>query len=152
MKSLHKSVLIWYSPQQMFDVVTDVARYCEFLPWCYESTVQTQSAQGMQASIGMQLAGFKQNFTTHNQHLIKEDGGLAVQMALLDGPFSKLGGTWTFDPITGSEPSACKVTLDLDYEIKSAFLQMAIGAAFDKIAAKLVDAFVERAKKIYDEN
>lgn len=149
MKSLHKSVLIWYSPEQMFDVVTDVARYHEFLPWCHESSVIEQSAQGMKASIGMQLAGFKQGFTTHNQHITKANGGLAVQMELIDGPFSKLGGTWSFDPISGSNTPACKVTLDLSYEIKNRLLQMAIGSAFDKIASSLVDAFIDRAKKIY---
>lgn len=108
-----------------------------------------QSAQGMKANIGMQLAGFKQGFTTHNQHIRAADGGLAVQMELIDGPFSKLGGTWSFDPIRASSTPACKVTLDLSYEIKNALLQMAIGSAFDKIASSLVDAFIERAKKIY---
>jgi len=133
----------------MFDVVTDVARYQDFLPWCHESQVIEQSTENMKASIGMQLAGFKQGFTTHNQHVTKADGGLVVQMELLDGPFSKLGGTWSFDPISGSSTPACKVTLDLRYEIKSTLLQMAIGSAFDKIASSLVDAFIERAKKIY---
>ncbi len=149
MKSLHKSVLIWYSPQQMFDVVTDVSRYHEFLPWCHESQVIEQTIAGMKASIGMQLAGFKQAFTTRNVHIQKEDGSLVVQMELLDGPFSKLAGTWSFDPIAGSSTPSCKVTLDLTYEMKSALLQMAIGNAFDKIANSLVDAFVDRAKKIY---
>jgi ribosome-associated toxin RatA of RatAB toxin-antitoxin module len=149
MKSLHKSVLIWFTPQQMFDVVTDVARYHEFLPWCHESSVVEQSAHGMKANIGMQLAGFKQGFTTQNDHIKNGDGGLAVAMELIDGPFSKLGGKWSFDPIQGSDTPACRVTLDLNYEIKSAMLQMAIGPAFEKIASSLVDAFVDRAKKIY---
>jgi ribosome-associated toxin RatA of RatAB toxin-antitoxin module len=149
MKSLHKSVLIWFSPQQMFDVVTDVSRYHEFLPWCHESSVVERTEHGMKANIGMQLAGFKQGFTTHNEHIFKADGGLAVKMALLDGPFSSLGGTWSFDPIQGSEMPACRITLDLNYKIKNAMLQLAIGAAFDKIANSLVDAFIERAKKIY---
>jgi ribosome-associated toxin RatA of RatAB toxin-antitoxin module len=152
MKSLHKSVLIWFSPQQMFDVVTDVASYQTFLPWCHESSVLERTEHRMKASIGMQLAGFKQAFTTHNEHIAKENGGLAVEMELLDGPFSKLAGTWSFDPIAGSEDlgtAACRVKLDLNYEIKSSLLQMAIGAAFDKIANSLVDAFIERAKEIY---
>jgi ribosome-associated toxin RatA of RatAB toxin-antitoxin module len=149
MKSLHKSVLIWYSPQQMFDVVTDVGKYSDFLPWCHESRVIEQSGSGMKASIGMSLAGFKQSFTTHNIHTLKPDGARVVEMDLLDGPFSKLGGTWTFDPIAGSDKPACKVSLDLNYEIKSALLQMAIGAAFEKIASSMVDSFVARAKQIY---
>lgn len=149
MKSLHKSVLIWYSPQQMFDVVTDVDKYSEFLPWCHEASVSELTEQGMKASIGMSLAGFKQSFATHNAHLKTPNGGLAVEMALLDGPFSKLGGTWSFDPIAGSNKPACKVTLDLKYEIKNALLDIAIGSAFEKIAASMVDSFVARAKKVY---
>lgn len=149
MKSLHKSVLIWYSPQQMFDVVTDVAKYQEFLPWCHTSSVLAQSGEGMKASIGMSLAGFQQSFTTHNQHIRKEGGGLDVVMQLLDGPFSTLGGTWSFDPIAGSDKPACKVTLNLNYEIKSKLLQMAIGSAFEKIATSMVDSFVARAKRVY---
>jgi ribosome-associated toxin RatA of RatAB toxin-antitoxin module len=152
MKSLHKSVLIWYSPQQMFDVVTDVARYSEFLPWCDQSSVLERTEGGMKASIGMQLAGFKQAFTTQNVHAQKESGDRTVEMELLDGPFSKLAGTWSFEPIAGSEDlgtPACRVKLDLNYEIKSTLLQIAIGPAFDKIANSLVDAFIERAKQIY---
>ncbi len=148
MKSLHKSVLIRYSPEAMFSVVTDVARYPEFLPWCGQSRVIESTPHGMRASIGLALAGFKQDFTTQNQHIRKGDGGLAVQMELLDGPFSTLSGTWSFDPIEGSHPPGCKVTLDLNYEMKSALLQMAIGSKFDKIASSLVDAFVERAKQL----
>ncbi len=149
MKSLHKSVLIWSSPAQMFDVVTDVAKYQEFLPWCHESRVIEQSSGGMKASIGMSLAGFKQSFTTHNVHVLKPDGARIVEMELLDGPFSKLGGIWSFEPIAGSEKPACKVSLHLNYEIKSLLLQMAIGAAFEKIANSMVDSFVARAKQIY---
>ena len=149
MKSLHKSVLIWYSPQQMFDVVTDVGKYSEFLPWCHESRVIDSSSEGMKASIGMSLAGFKQGFTTHNLNERHANGTLAVAMNLVDGPFSQLGGKWTFEPIAGSDKPACKVTLDLNYEIKSALLQMAIGAAFEKIASTMVDSFVARAKKVY---
>ena len=152
MKSLHKSVLIWFSPQQMFNVVTDVAHYQTFLPWCADSCVLERYERGMKARIVMQLAGFKQLFTTHNTHSKKEGGGLAVAMELIDGPFSKLEGTWSFDPIAGSEDvgtPACKVKLDLDYEMKNSLLDLTIGSAFDKIANSLVDAFVERAKKIY---
>lgn len=152
MKTLHKSVLIWFDPQRMFDVVTDVNRYCEFLPWCNESQVIERFSNGMNARIGMRLAGLKQSFTTHNVHHIKTNGGLGVDMALIEGPFSTLHGSWTFDPIGGATEetqAACKVTLKLQYKIENKLLQLAIGAAFEKIASSLVDAFVERAKKIY---
>jgi ribosome-associated toxin RatA of RatAB toxin-antitoxin module len=133
----------------MFDVVTQVDKYADYLPWCHESRVIEQSDLGMKASIGISLAGFKQSFTTQNTHTNTDSGGLRVDVALLDGPFSHLVGTWTFDPIAGSSKPACKITLQLSYEIKSKLLEIAIGPAFDKIAASMVDSFVTRAKSLY---
>ena len=58
MKSVHKSVLIWYSPAEMYALVTDVARYPEFLPWCSHTQVLEQDASGMTAEYGQQLVDF----------------------------------------------------------------------------------------------
>ena len=63
MKSLHKSVLIWYSPQQMFDVVTDVARYHEFLPGCHQSAVVERTSEiGTLRAIGLRRSGIRSIF------------------------------------------------------------------------------------------
>jgi ribosome-associated toxin RatA of RatAB toxin-antitoxin module len=67
MKTVHKSVLIWYSPQEMFALVTDVPRYPEFLPWCDRSAVLAEDAQGMTAEVGISFGGIHQSFT-HPQH------------------------------------------------------------------------------------
>ena len=45
MKTVHKSVLIWYSAEEMFQLVTDVERYPEFLPWCDHASVSEASEQ-----------------------------------------------------------------------------------------------------------
>eukprot|EP01031_Cornospumella_fuschlensis_P047392 gene47392-58050_t len=69
MKTVNKSVLIWYSAAEMFSLVTDVASYPEFLPWCDETTVLEEDAKGMTAKIGLSIAGLKQSFTTRNTHV-----------------------------------------------------------------------------------
>ena len=145
MKNIHKSVLIWYSPQEMFRLVTDVARYPEFLPWCDHASVKQTTADGMVAEIGMAVAGLKQAFTTRNTHVENR----SVQMQLVTGPFSSLSGGWTFSPVGDGTERACKVELDLHYGFSNAALSAVVGPVFDKIAASLVDAFVARAQKVY---
>jgi len=145
MKHIHKSVLIWYSPQEMFALVTDVARYPEFLPWCDRAQVLEPRGDGMVAQIGIRMAGVSQAFTTHNTHV----AGQEVQMRLVDGPFSNLHGAWRFLPVGDGSQRACRVELDLHYGFSNAALSALVGPVFDKIASTLVDAFVERAQKVY---
>jgi ribosome-associated toxin RatA of RatAB toxin-antitoxin module len=144
MKTVHKSVLIWYSAEEMFALVTDVAKYGEFLPWCDRANVIALEPDGMKAEIGINFSGIRQTFTTRNTHL----PGREVRMKLVDGPFSNLDGTWKFQPL-GQGQRACKVTLELQYAFKSTALAAMVGPVFDRIAGNLVDAFVKRAEQVY---
>lgn len=145
MKNIHKSVLIWYSPEEMFRLVTDVGRYPEFLPWCDHASVLETDAQGMVAEVGISLGGIQQTFTTRNTH----EEGRSVAMSLVKGPFSNLSGMWRFMPVGDGTQRACKVELDLQYGFSSKTLAALVGPVFDKIAASLVDAFVKRAETVY---
>jgi ribosome-associated toxin RatA of RatAB toxin-antitoxin module len=148
MKTVHKSVLIWFSAEEMFALVTDVARYPEFLPWCDHSRVVEQQPGGMTAEIGMSLGGFRKSFTTRNLHI----EGRQVKLELVDGPFKHLDGTWDFhpltDPNTQAPQRACRIELTLNYSFESMFGAL-VGPVFDKIASTLVDAFVKRAEQVY---
>jgi len=148
MKTVHKSVLIWFSAQEMFALVTDVAKYPEFLPWCDQTRILSQDATGMVAEIGMALGGFRKSFTTKNVHL----EGRQVKLSLMDGPFQQLEGTWDFYPLAEANSTevqrACRVELTLHYSFESMFGAL-VGPLFDKIAETLIDAFVKRAEQIY---
>jgi ribosome-associated toxin RatA of RatAB toxin-antitoxin module len=144
MKTVHKSVLIWYSAEEMFALVTDVARYPEFLPWCDKAAVLESNDKGMKAEIGIAFGGIHQTFTTRNEHV----AGREVAMKLEDGPFSRLDGRWQFKPL-GDQQRACKVELDLHYGFDNAALAALVGPVFDKIAGNMVDAFVKRAEQVY---
>jgi ribosome-associated toxin RatA of RatAB toxin-antitoxin module len=145
MKTVHKSVLIWYSAEEMFALVTDVAKYSEFLPWCDRSNVIAPEPDGMKAEIGINFSGIHQTFTTRNTHV----AGREVRMKLVDGPFSNLDGCWKFQPLGEGGQRACKVTLELQYAFKSQALATLVGPVFDRIAGNLVDAFVKRAEQVY---
>jgi ribosome-associated toxin RatA of RatAB toxin-antitoxin module len=144
MKSVHKSVLIWYSAEEMFGLVQDVAAYPSFLPWCDQAQVLEEDEQGMKAQVGIAFAGLRQSFTTRNTHV----PGRQIDLALVDGPFSHLEGHWRFTPVGEPGERACKVELSLDYAFRSATLASLVGPVFDKIAGSLVEAFVKRAGQV----
>jgi ribosome-associated toxin RatA of RatAB toxin-antitoxin module len=149
MKTVRKSVLIWYSAQEMFDLVTDVERYPQFLPSCGHARVVSRDAQGMVAEIGIALMGVRQTFTTRNEHIpASPTGVLEEHLHLVNGPFSTLEGRWQFTPV-GDGQRACRIELTLDYGFSSGLLSRLIGPVFDKIAASLVDACVRRADQVY---
>ena len=145
MKTVHKSVLIWYSADEMFALVTAVGSYPEFLPWCDHAAVLVQDDGGMRAEVGISFGGIRQTFTTRNDHVL----GREVAMKLIDGPFSNLDGQWTFTPVGDAAQRSCKVDLHLRYGFKNAGLAALVGPVFDKIAGSLVDAFVKRAEQVY---
>lgn len=145
MKTVHKSVLIWYSAAEMFALVTDVASYPQFLPWCSQASVHEETDLGMTAQIGISIAGLTQSFTTRNIH----EKDRRVSLRLVEGPFSKLDGDWHFYPLDDGTQRACKVEFVLRYDFDNVALAALVGPVFDKIAGSLVDAFVKRASQVY---
>ena len=154
MKHVKKSVLLWYSARQMFDLVVDIPAYPQFLPWCDRAEVLEQSEHSMTARLGLSFSGIKHAFTTRNTHITNQ----RVVVELVDGPFSLLEGAWDFIPLgrrSGAEPGeptdegACRVELDLRYAFRSLALEALVSPVFDRIANTLVDSFVKRAESVY---
>jgi ribosome-associated toxin RatA of RatAB toxin-antitoxin module len=142
MPSVNKSALVEYKPQDMFNIVNDVEKYPEFLPWCGSSQVLSRTGDEVKASVEISHSGIKKTFVTLNR--IQTDK--FIEMQLVEGPFKHLHGFWRFAPLGDK---GCKVTLDLEYEFSSKLLGMAIGPVFSQIANTLVDAFCKRAETIY---
>jgi ribosome-associated toxin RatA of RatAB toxin-antitoxin module len=145
MKTVHKSVLIWYSPAEMYALVVAVADYPKFLPWCDHGAVLDMDVDGMTAEIGITFGGITQIFTTRNVH----QHARQVAMTLVNGPFSKLDGQWDFVPLGDGSQRGCRVEFNLHYGFDNTTLAKLVGPVFDKIAGSLVDAFVKRAQQVY---
>ena len=148
MAVIERSALVLYSAQQMFELVNDVDRYPSFLPWCESVEVHSQSSSEVVASLDINKAGVRHRFTTCNQlagdqHSDKH----SIEMSLVDGPFRHLKGAWGFKVLN---ETACKVTLDLHFELSSQLSNLALGKVFHQIAGSMVDAFVRRAGEVYD--
>lgn len=144
MKHVKKSVLLWYSPAEMYELVTAVEDYPGFLPWCDSATVLEQHADGVTARLGLAYMGLRHAFTTRNEHVASR----SVNMRLVDGPFSLLEGLWLFQPL-GPQTQACKIEFDLRYAFASTALEAVVSPVFDKVANTFVDSFVKRAEAVY---
>ena len=147
MKHVKKSVLLWYSPREMYELVTAVEDYPAFLPWCDRAEVLEQHEDGITARLGLAYMGVRHAFTTRNQNVPAE----SVIVKLVDGPFSLLEGAWLFRPLgrPGIEAQACKIEFDLRYRFASTALEMVVSPVFDRVANTFVDSFVKRAEAVY---
>ena len=142
MTHVQKSALVKFSAQQMFDLVTDVEAYPEFLPWCGGSRIISRNGDIFDAELQIAKAGFHKSFATHN----RIDNGGRLYMSLLNGPFSSLEGVWDFMPL---REDACKISLDLQFEMSGMLSALAFGAVFNQICNTMVSSFTQRAKQVY---
>ncbi len=147
MKHVNKSVLLWYSPAEMYQLVTGIEDYPRFLPWCERAEIVERHDDGVTARIGLAYAGVRHAFTTRNEHV----PGETVIVKLVDGPFSLLDGTWAFLPLgrAGSDAQACKIEFDLRYAFASKPLETVLSPVFDRVANTFVESFVARAESVY---
>jgi len=126
----------------MFNIVNDVSRYGEYLPWCESTRILSESESSMIASIQMKATGIRQSFTTRNTLLPPTQ----IKMHQVDGMFSSLNGEWNFKAL-GDE--GCKVSLDLSFDMPRTLRLMGAGAMFDSAADKMVEVFCNRAAEVY---
>lgn len=141
---VQKSALVKFSAQQMFDLVDDIESYPKFLPWCSGSKVLRREGDIVEGQIDIAKAGFHKSFVTRN----RLDQGGKIYMSLLEGPFKSLEGVWNFLPL---REDASKISLDLEFEIASAFASLAFGPVFNQICNTMVSSFTQRAKVVYGE-
>lgn len=141
MPDVHRFALVPHSPQQMFDLVQDVASYPNFLSWVDQASVHEQTDSLQKATLGLNLAGLRPEFTTTN----RLHAPSVVEMTLLEGPFRALAGQWRFEPMG----FGTKVSLDLHFEMNQGLLSSALSRSFGKVADRMVDDFCRRAIEVY---
>jgi ribosome-associated toxin RatA of RatAB toxin-antitoxin module len=126
----------------MFDLVADMEAYPRFLPWCASAKILSREPDRICGRMVVARLGIQQAFTTCNRFVLGEH----MELELVDGPFRKLHGAWSFLAL---RDDACKVELELDFEFSGKLIDKAFGAVFNQIANTLVDAFCKRADEVY---
>ncbi|MCS5587181.1 MAG: type II toxin-antitoxin system RatA family toxin [Porticoccaceae bacterium] len=141
MASIKRSALIAHSAQAMYSLVNDVASYPQFMDGCSAVEIIEHTEQMMLARLSLKKAGVQVNLTTRNQLT----ANTSIEMTLQDGPFKSFKGLWLFTALTDS---ACKLSLDLEFEFKSRSLGRAATGLFSDVANGLVDSLCRRADDI----
>ncbi|PCH60286.1 MAG: ubiquinone-binding protein [Gammaproteobacteria bacterium] len=145
MPKISRSALVPYSAEAMFGLVDDIKSYPDFLPWCASSKELARDERGVRGQVELRKGKVHKSFTTQNTN----EPGASITMQLVEGPFKKLEGVWSFQTL---DAQASKVSLDLEYEFSNVILKMTVGPVFQQIADKLVDAFCQRANDIFGPN
>lgn len=139
--TINKTALLPHSAKTMFDLVADIASYPEFLPGCSGAQIIEQTENGVVGKLDLSKAGVTQSFVTRNTNTPYT----SITLALEDGPFESLGGEWRFDALS---EEACRVSLDLTFQLRSGLLKMAASRLFESVANDMVDAMVKRANQL----
>jgi coenzyme Q-binding protein COQ10 len=130
-----------YAPEQMFDLVADVGKYPQFLPWCVASRVRSRTERELVADLTIGFGPFRESFTSR----VSLDRPGRVTVKYENGPFRYLNNQWDFKPVgTGTE-----VGFFVDFEFRSRVLQAAIGVVFNEAVRRMVNAFLKRARDVY---
>lgn len=131
-----------YSPEQMFDLVADVERYPEFLPWCLECNVIKRTEDMMIANLVIGYKVFREWFGSK----VYLDRPRSLRVEYINGPLRHLSNTWDFKP---TKDGGCTVDFYVDFEFKNAFFQKLMGVFFNEIVKRMVGAFEARATDLY---
>ncbi|TSA20375.1 MAG: type II toxin-antitoxin system RatA family toxin [Betaproteobacteria bacterium] len=144
MSDVIKTVLVPYTPAEMFVLVDRVEDYPQFLPWCGRTELHERDAGVTEATLHIDYYHLRQSFTTRNSKRAPEE----MQIQLKSGPFRRMEGGWLFHPLGDA---ACKIEFRLHYTFANAAFDTLLGPVFGYIAGSLVDSFIQRAEQVYGE-
>ncbi len=131
-----------YTPEQMFDLVADVARYPEFLPWISAIRVRSNDETAMVADMIVGFKGLRESFTSR----VEKQRPTRIRVDYLEGPLKHLNNDWTFRP---DGQGGCLVDFCVDFAFKNRVFEMLAGQMFDRALRKMINAFEERAARLY---
>jgi coenzyme Q-binding protein COQ10 len=130
-----------YTPEQVFDLVADIERYPEVLPWCVAARVRERNGNVILGDLLIGWRMVREKFTS--RVILHRPGRIDVEYA--EGPFKYLKNHWLFEP----QPGGCLVDFYVDFEFRSHLLQSVIGTLFNEAVRRMVSAFEARAKSLY---
>lgn len=132
-----------YTQAQLFDMVADVARYSEFLPWCRAARILERKESEMLAELVIHFGPLSESYVSR----VTLAPSHRIEANLVRGPFKHLSNRWEFTP----EAGGTRIDFLLDFEFRSRLLEKMMGGMFDKAVAKMVEAFKTRAAQLYSQ-
>ena len=139
---IQRSALVSYSAEAMFDLVTDIERYPEYMDGCVGAEVLSRAPSEVVARLDLKKAGIRQSFVTRNRQHYPE----SIELSLEEGPFKEFSGVWRFLPL-GDLGS--KVSLEINFVLNHRLLSKPAQTLFTSVANNLVTSLTERAVALY---
>ena len=130
-----------YTPEQLFDLVADVANYDKFLPWVVAVRVRSSSEAETVADLVVGFNAFKERFTSR----VVKDRPRKICVDYVEGPLKFLHNEWTFDPVSGGT----SVHFSVDFAFKNRLFESLAGQMFDRALRRMTGAFEQRAAALY---
>jgi coenzyme Q-binding protein COQ10 len=135
--------IVPYTPAQMFDLVADVGRYPEFLPWCVAARVRSHDETSLVADLIIGFKGLQERFTSQ---VSLDRANYIIDVKYDNGPFKYLNNKWKFYT---DDPQSCRLDFYVDFEFRSRLLNHAMGFLFNEAVRRMVGAFERRAADLY---
>lgn len=142
MTVINRNALLPFGARQLFDLVNDIEAYPKFLDGCVGAQVLHRSEALLEARLDLARGGIKQSFSTRNRMVDAKE----ITLELIDGPFEYFSGRWDFHALGDV---GCKLSLHLEFTMRSGVLGAAAARLFDKVSNNLVDAVSTRALELY---
>ena len=137
--------VVGYRPEQLFDLVADIGKYPDFLPWCLGARVRARSEREVVADLTIGFGPFHESFTSR----VALERPHLVRVRYENGPFRYLNNQWRFAPDPRGTHAGTHVDFFVDFEFRSRLLQAAIGVVFNEAVRRMVNAFLKRAGEVY---
>lgn len=134
-----------YTQQQLYDLVADVARYPEFLPWCLAARIREKTDAHIRADL---IIGYKLVRERFTSNVALNPGAYRIDVAYAEGPFKYLNNHWMFHPVPDT-PGATELDFFVDFEFHNRMLQKIIETLFNEAVKRMVAAFEARARALY---
>ena len=145
MPGIHEVHHLPYSAEQMFDLVADVGRYGEFLPWVVATRVRSDSATEMVADMLVGFNALREKFTSR----VEKQRPDRIVVHYVDGPLKDLDNRWLFRP---SGETGCEIEFCVDFTFRNVVFEALAGSYFERAFRKMVSAFEKRAYALYGNN
>ncbi|MDZ4308922.1 type II toxin-antitoxin system RatA family toxin [Allopontixanthobacter sp.] len=145
MPGIRETRVLPYTSEQMFDLVADVGRYEEFLPWVIATRVRANSETDMTADMVVGFKSLRESFTSR----ITKQRPEFIDVQYVDGPLRDLDNRWYFEPLPDGR---CKIDFAVDFTFKNRVFEALAGQYFDRAFRKMVAAFEDRARELYGSN
>ncbi len=136
-----------YDTQQLFDLVADIERYPEFLPWCRAARIIERGGNTLLGDLIISFAHLTERYTSRVALTPPAHPGEpgAIEVTMVEGPFEYLVNRWRFTP----EAAGTRIDFFIDFKFRSRLLETLIGSLLSKAAARMVGAFKSRADALY---